>query len=122
MRKLGAALAAAVVVIGAPCARAMVIVVTPDAGLAANPAAVAAFNRAGQAWSNIFTNNITINISAGLRTPFVTPAVIGNTSAVKFQAGYDFFMGKIKASAAAEADDGIVASLPDLAHFSATLP
>jgi hypothetical protein len=120
VRQTRAALVAALVGIGAPAVRAMTIVVTPDAGLAANPAAVAAFGRAAQAWSNVFSNDITINISAGLSNSFSNPSVIGNTSSVKFQAGYDFFMGKIKASA--DADDGIVASLPDLAHFSATLP
>jgi len=122
MCKLGAALVAAVLAWSAPCIRAMNIVITPDAGLAANPAALAAFNRAGAAWSSQFTNNITINISAGLSSDFVRPDIIGSTSSVKFQAGFDFFRSKIQASAAKEADDGIVAYVPDLAHFTATLP
>lgn len=100
---------------------AMVITVTPDAGLSANPAALAAFNRAGQAWSSRFTNPITINIAAGLTGGFA-PNHIGNASSVKFQANYDFFRGKIVAAAAGEADDAIVAALPTLAQFNTTLP
>ncbi|CAN5541625.1 hypothetical protein BH10PLA1_BH10PLA1_02270 [soil metagenome] len=122
MCKLGAALVAAVLAWSAPVVRAMNIVITPDAGLAANPAALAAFNRAAAAWSSQFTNNITINISAGLSNNFVRPNIIGSTSSVKLQAGFDFFRGKLQASAAKEVDDGIVAYLPDLAHFNATLP
>lgn len=100
---------------------AMVITVMPDAGLSANPAALAAFNRAGQAWSSRFTNPITINIAARLTGGFA-PNHIGNASSVKFQANYDFFRGKIVAAAAGEADDAIVAALPTLAQFNKTLP
>src|SRR4051812_31215861 len=120
MCKWGAAMTAALVALGAPWALAMDIVVTPDAALAANPAAVAAFNRAGAAWSNVFTDDITINISAGFGT-FSNPSIIGNTAAVKFQSPYDFFRGYLIASAAAEPDDGVVALLPDAANFHATL-
>ncbi len=120
MHKRGAALVAAVLGCGAHFAGAMNIVLTPDAGLAANPAAMAAFNRAASNWSGLFTNNITINISAGLSTSFVSPNIIGSTSSTNLQAPYDFFRGKIQASA--DADDGILASIPDLAHFNATLP
>jgi len=117
-----AALVAAVIGWSAPAIWAMNIVITPDAGLAANPAAMAAFNRAATSWSSVFTDNITINISAGLSNSFASPNIIGSTSSVRLQSSYDFFLGKIKASAAAEADDGIVAYAPDLAHFNATLP
>jgi len=122
MSKRGAALVAAVIGWGAPQARAMIINVTPDAGLAANSAAVAAFDRAAIAWSSLFSNNITINIAGGLSNAFTSPNIIGNTSAVKFQAGYDFFRSKILASAAADPNDGVVAYIPDLAHFNTTLP
>ena len=100
----------------------MTIVITPDATLAANAPALAAFDRAGQAWSAHFTNNITINISAGLSSSFSDPTVIGNTSAVKFAMGYDQFRGYLLASAAKDPNDAIVASTPDNAHFTATLP
>jgi len=105
----------------APRAMAMVIVVTPDAGLSANPAALAAFNRAAQAWSSKFTNNITINIDARLTGGFA-PNHIGNASSVMLAAPYTFFRDRMVASAATEADDGIVAFLPTLNQFSATLP
>lgn len=114
-------LAAGLMVLWAPRAMAMVIVVTPDAGLSANPAALAAFNRAAQAWSSKFTNNITVNIDARLTGGFA-PNHIGNASSVKFQANYDFFRGKIVAAAAGEPDDAIVAALPTLAQFTKTLP
>src|SRR3954453_21084996 len=109
MRGLGAAMAAALLGLGTSSSLAMVIVVTPDAGLAANPAALAAMNRAAAAWSGAFTDNITINISAGLSNSFSDPNVLGHASPVKLQAAYDFFRGKILASAAAEPDDAIVA-------------
>ncbi|MBV8781519.1 MAG: NF038122 family metalloprotease [Phycisphaerae bacterium] len=107
---------------GTPKAQAMNIIITPDAGLSQNAPALTAFDRAANAWSSVFTNNITINISAGLSNSFSNPSIIGNTSAVKFRSTYDFFRNKIVASAANEPDDGIVASLPDAAHFNATLP
>ncbi len=77
MSNLLAARVAALIGLVAPCSMGMVIVVTPDAGLAANPAALAAFNRAGEAWSSKFTNNITINIAAGLTGGFA-PNHIGH--------------------------------------------
>jgi hypothetical protein len=122
MIKLGAALVAAVIGCCARGGSAMEIIITPDDTLAGNSAAMAAFNRAAQDWGGIFSNNITVNISAGMGTSFSSPNVIGHTSSVLFQSPYDFFRDKIAASAALEPDDGIVAYLPDLAHFTATLP
>ena len=121
MRGLVAAMAAAVVALGAPRVWAMDFVITPGPALAANPAAVAALDRAAAAWSNAFSDDITVNISAGFGT-FSNPAVIGNTAAVKFQSPYDFFRGYLMASAAVEPDDGVVAFLPTAAQFHATLP
>ena len=121
MSKLAAALVAVLIGIVSSDGMAMLINVMPDAGLSANPAALAAFNRAAQAWSSKFTNNITINIDARLTGGFA-PNHIGNTSSVKFQANYDFFRGKIVAAAAGEPDDAIVAALPTLAQFNKTLP
>lgn len=122
MRMLIAARLAALMGLVAPCSMGMVIVLTPDAGLSANPAALATFNRAAQSWSSKFTNNITVNIAAGLTGGFPSPNYIGNTSSVKFQANYDFFRGWIVAAAAGEADDAVVAALPTLAQFNKTLP
>lgn len=102
-------------------ALAVVISVAPDAGLAANPAALAAFNRAGEAWSSRFSNPITINIAAGLTGGFA-PNHIGHASSVKAQANYNFFRDKIVAAAANEPDDVIVAALPTLAQFTASMP
>jgi hypothetical protein len=122
MLKRGAALGVALIGLGAHWVSAMSIVVTPDAGLSANSAAMAAFNRAAQAWASKFSNNITINIAGGLSNSFAIPGVIGSTSSVRLPAPYDFFLGKIKASAASEVDDGIVASLPSAAQLSVTMP
>jgi hypothetical protein len=121
MSKLGAALAAAVIGWSAQFARAMDIVVNPSPELAANPQAAAAFNRAANAWGGRFTNNITLHIDGGWSAT-LDPGVIGHTSMPKYQAPYDFFRGFILSSAAKDSDDGIVASVPDLAHFTATLP
>ncbi len=122
MRKLGAAFTVAVLGWSAPCRSAMTIVINPDAGLAANPAALAAFNRAAAEWTNAFTNNITITIDAGLSSSFSNASIIGHTSPVEFQANYDFFRGKLIASAAKDPNDSIVAYLPTVANFKATLP
>jgi hypothetical protein len=122
MRAPVVAVVAAVAGLFGPEARAMVIVLTPDSGLAGNPAALAAFNRAGKAWSSQFSNNMTVNIAAGLSGGFGDPNHIGHASSVKFQANYDFFRGKIIAAAAGEPDDTIVAALPTLAQFNKTLP
>ncbi len=121
MSELTMALVAGVTGLVAPCVSAMVINVMPDAGLSANPAALAAFNRAGQAWSSKFTNDITINIDARLTGGFA-PNHIGNASSVMLAAPYTFFRDRMVASASAETDDGIVAFLPTLDQFSASLP
>src|SRR6187551_2343130 len=98
MWKLGAALVAALWACGARCA-AMDIVITPTPELAANPLAVDAFNRAANAWSSLFSNNITLHIDGGLSST-LDPGVIGHTSMPKYQAPYDFFRGWILSSAA----------------------
>jgi hypothetical protein len=120
MCKWGAALVAAVVGSGAHSVLAMNIVVTPDATMVNNTLAVDAFNRAAQSWASAFTDDITVNISAGYSGAFSNPSALGSTSSVLFQANYNFFLGKIMESA--DSNDGILAHLPDLAHFSATLP
>ena len=122
MRKAMALGFAAMVTCAPNRASGMLIVINPDATLSANAPALAAFDRAGQAWSAHFTNDITINISAGLSSSFSDPTVIGNTSAVKFAMGYDQFRGYLLASAAKDPNNAIVASTPDNAHFTATLP
>ena len=47
-------------------AKAINIVINPDATLAGNAPALAAFNRAAANWNSRFTDNITVNINADL--------------------------------------------------------
>ncbi|HQY88423.1 MAG TPA: NF038122 family metalloprotease, partial [Tepidisphaeraceae bacterium] len=121
MFRFSATLAVAVVSFVTPCFGAMTITIAPDTALAANPAALGAFNRAANDWSSRFSNNITINISAGL-SGTLNPGAIANANSVKFQAPFDFFRQKIVNAAAHEPDDAIVAHLPTLSQFNFTLP
>jgi hypothetical protein len=106
------------------------IVIVPGPGLASNAPALAAFNRAAQAWSGQFSDPITVTINADLRStdpggnPF--PAgVIGSTSSVTLQGGYDLIRNQMVADAQAQppsANNQIVSSLPTSGQFSANLP
>ena len=57
----------------------MIINLNPDIGLAANSAALAAFQRAANAWTSRFSDNFTININAGL-ADLGNPSVIGQAN------------------------------------------
>src|SRR4051794_25314620 len=63
--------------------------ITPGAGLAANTAALAAFNRAANTWAAVFSDPVTINIDANLGS--LGPNIIGQTSSVQLVADYDAF-------------------------------
>ena len=98
------------------------IVIVPGAGLAANPAALAAFNAAAASWSQRFTDPIVVTIEADLAP--LGPGIIGSTSAVSLQGGYNTIRNAVVADAnsSASASDNIATSLPTAAQFLGTVP
>jgi len=103
------------------------IFINAGAGLAANPAALAAFNRAAAQWESFISDPITINIDADLgilnanMEPF-DAGILASASSVILSLNYTAIRNALVADAAGEADDGIVASLPTVAQFSTFLP
>jgi hypothetical protein len=97
------------------------IVINPDAGLSANADALAAFDRAAQAWESYLADDITVTIDAGL-DDLGDPNIIGQTGSVLLQGGYTGIRDQLVADAADEADDAIVGSLPTAAEASFWLP
>ena len=98
------------------------IVIVPGPGLAANPAALAAFQHAAAAWEARFNDPITVTINADLAA--LSPGIIGSTSSVMLQAGYSTIRNQVVSDATASADtnDNIATSLPTGAQFSAAVP
>jgi len=96
------------------------IVINPGPGLAANPPALAAFERAAQSWEARFTDPITITIDADIKP--LGAGIIGNTSLVTLAGGYDFLRSVMIADAADEPSNGIVSFIPTGANFHAAVP
>jgi len=94
------------------------IVIVPGSGLAANSAALAAFNRAAAAWESRISDPITITIDGNLGAGF---GMIGATSSVVLQGGFNEVRDHLVADAGHTAD-AILASLPTAEQFSAKLP
>ncbi|WP_165074044.1 NF038122 family metalloprotease [Paludisphaera rhizosphaerae] len=97
--------------------------INADAGLAANSAALAAFQRAAQQWVSRISDPITINISASLAN-LGGGGIIGQTASSYVAASYNTIRNAMVADAVAGGDpgDAIVASLPTAAQFAAILP
>ena len=96
------------------------IVIVPGVNLAANAAALAAFNRAAQAWEARISDPITITINADMAA--LGAGIIGSASSVTLQAGYSSIRNAVVADAVGELDDAITASLPTAAQFVGTVP
>jgi hypothetical protein len=98
------------------------IVIVPGPGLAANALALAAFNAAAASWAKRFTDPIVVTIEADLAA--LGPGIIGSTSAVSLQGGYNTIRNAMvtDATTSASASDNIAASLPTAAQFLGTVP
>ena len=96
------------------------IVIVPGAGLSGNAAALAAFQRAANAWMARISDPITVTINADL-VP-LSPGIIGSTSATVLQAGYNTIRNAVVADAALDPNDTIMASTPTAAQYSAFVP
>jgi hypothetical protein len=97
------------------------IVINPGVTLAANAAALAAFNRAAQSWEALIADPITITINADLAA--LGPGILGSASSVILAGGYNTIRNQVVTDALDEgADDALVTFLPTAALFTATLP
>ncbi|MEO5712941.1 MAG: NF038122 family metalloprotease [Luteolibacter sp.] len=95
------------------------IVINPGSGLSSNTAALAAFNRAAQQWEAYISDSITVTIAADLGS--LGAGIIGSTSSVILQGGYNTIRNQVVADASNESDDLVASFLPTAAQFSATL-
>lgn len=114
-------LPACLLVLSAPAAFSMSITINPDAGLGANLDALAAFNRAANTWSSLFTDPIGVTINAGL-ADLGNPLVIGQASATLLAGGFTTVRNQMVADAADEPSNAIVAFLPTVGTFVAQIP
>ncbi len=103
------------------------IVIDPGPTLAANSAALDAFNRAAARWESFIADPITVNINADLAS-FSSRNTIGSASSVTLFAPYSTIRNALVTDAGDELDqtggfdDNITTFLPTAANFSATLP
>lgn len=95
------------------------IVLVPGAGLAANPAALAAFERAAERWEAVFSDPIVVTIDADF-ADLGNPAIIGQAGSVLLQGPFDVIRDALVADA--DADDAVVAAMPTAAEFAESLP
>lgn len=91
----------------------------PNTTLSSNAAALAAFQRAAHRWETKFTDNITVNINCGLAA--LGNGIIGQASSFLLAGNYSAIRNAMVADAADETSNGIVASLPTAAQFTAFL-
>ena len=99
----------------------LTIVINAGATLAANTDALAAFQRAADQWASRLADPITVTIDADL-ADLGSGSIIGQASSVSLWTDYSSIRNAMVADSAVESDDGIVASLPTAAQFSATVP
>jgi len=96
------------------------IVIKPGAVLSGNAAALSAFNRAAASWGKLFSDPISVTINAELAA--LGPGILGSTSSVLLQGGFNTIRNQMVADAADETSNAIVTYLPTTAQFSAYVP
>src|SRR3954464_1320112 len=95
------------------------IVVNPGAALSANPAALAAFNRAAAQWESRLSDPITVTLNVDIAQMDLGTAA---TNSVFVLRTYNNIRNMMVADALDEGpDDQIVASLPSYDAFTATM-
>ncbi len=97
------------------------ILINPGPGLAANPDALAAFNRAAANWGRIFSDPVTVNIDADFQN-MGSASILGSTSSVMLAGSYNFIRDQMVADGIADPNDAILASVPTASQFSAFVP
>lgn len=103
---------------GAEARAAFTITISAGATLGANAPALASFNRAAAQWASRITDNITVTVNADLGA-FANSNIIGSTSSVTLQAGFDTIRNAMVAD---DPSSPLLSALPTSAQFSATLP
>lgn len=97
------------------------VVINPDAGLAANPAALAAFERAAATWEKYICDPVTINIDAGLAN--LGPSILGQAGSVILDnTGYQDLKNALVADNAGSPLSALTAALPNTAQYTAISP
>jgi hypothetical protein len=93
------------------------IELVPDAGLAANPAALDAFRRAAAQWEAVISTPVTVTIGAGL-ADLGDPGLIGQTRPMSLSGPYTRIRDAI---VAVHQDQPVVAAMPTAAEFTASI-
>lgn len=101
-------------------AHALDIIINPNAALAANAPALAAFERAAQKWEAIYVDPITVRINAGLGN--LGAGVLGSASSVFLGNTFDTIRDQMVLDASDEVGNDIVGFLPTSSQFSAFMP
>lgn len=96
------------------------ITLNAGAALQGNPAALAAFQRAVDAWEAVIADPITITIDADLAP--LAQGVLGQASSVTLVANYDLIRNQMVVDAADEIDDLVTAFLPTAANALFEVP
>jgi hypothetical protein len=99
----------------------LTINIIPGAGLASNPDALAAFDRAAAEWSGAIATNITVNIDADLAN-LGGGGIIGSTQSLILKGGYDLVRNALAAHAGASPSLSFLSALPTASQFSAFVP
>ncbi|MFN0068132.1 MAG: NF038122 family metalloprotease [Limisphaerales bacterium] len=95
------------------------IVISPGAGLNANPTALAAFNAAASQWEALFSDPVTVTINADLAP--LGPGIIGSASSTILTAGYGAIRGQLVADNVGSVTAAVTGALP-LAGLGVTAP
>src|SRR5262249_46569308 len=90
----------------APASGSMVITLNAGSGLSSNSAALAAFQRAANAWASLFSDSINVRISADL-TNLGSSTIIGQTSTASVGVSYS----SLRSALISNASGGPVASI-----------
>ncbi|HYC54650.1 MAG TPA: NF038122 family metalloprotease [Candidatus Binatia bacterium] len=90
-------------------------------GIAANAAALAAFERAAAQWEAVFSDPMTVSINVDL-TDLGSPTIIGAASSVLLGSEYDQFRSDSVDDSWDEPDDGVTGFLPYSEEFAYTMP
>jgi hypothetical protein len=106
-------------VLAAPELAGFHIALVPDAGLAADPAALAAFGRAAHQWEAVISSPVSVTIHAGL-ADLGSSTIIGQTGTVMLSAVYTTIRNALVAVHAG--DVPVVAFMPTAGQFMASLP
>ena len=93
------------------------IALVPDAGLAANPAALDAFRRAAAQWEAVISSPVTVTIGAGLAN-LGDPDLIGQTRPTTLSGSYTRVRDAI---VAVHQDQPVIAAMPTAAQFTASI-